>query len=75
MRESGEVPQRLADKLLLEGIPVRPGATVTDIIDMVLSSQEQYMLKERRNGPRRRRLTFIPSDEELVQVISHRFRN
>jgi hypothetical protein len=32
------------------------------------------MLKERRTGRRRRRLTFVPTDEELVSVISRRYQ-
>jgi len=73
LREQGEIPSRLRDRLLVEGIPVTTAASVTDLIDLVLSSQEQYMLKERRTGPRRRRLSYIPDDDELVSVISHRF--
>jgi hypothetical protein len=74
LRESGGIPQQLREKLLVEGIPVRSDSTVTDLIDIVLSSQEQYMLKERRTGRRRRRMAFVPSDEELVSVISRRYQ-
>ena len=74
LREQGELPGRLRDMLLVEGIPVGSSASVTDLIDLVLSTQEQFMLKERRTGPRRRRLTYIPSDDELVSVLSHRLR-
>jgi hypothetical protein len=73
MRETGGMPQALREKLQAEGIPVRDDTTITDLIDIVLSSQEQFMLKERRTGRRRRRLTFIPTDEELVSVISRRY--
>ena len=73
MREAGSMPQVLREKLVQEGIPVRDNTTITDLIDIVLSSQEQFMLKERRTGRRRRRLTFIPTDEELVSVISRRY--
>jgi hypothetical protein len=73
MREAGGMPVALREKLQREGIPVRDDTTVTGLIDIVLSSQEQFMLKERRTGRRRRRLTFIPSDEELVSVISRRY--
>ncbi|MGI8609713.1 MAG: hypothetical protein ACR2MY_10880 [Candidatus Dormibacteria bacterium] len=73
MREAGSMTPALRDKLLHEGIPVREDSTVTDLIDIVLSSQEQFMLKERRTGRRRRRLTFIPTEEELVSVISRRY--
>jgi hypothetical protein len=74
LRESGGMmPEPLRLKLQAEGIPVRETTTVTELIDIVLSSQEQYMLKERRTGRRRRRLTFIPTDDELVSVISRRY--
>jgi hypothetical protein len=73
MREAGGMSAALREKLQREGIPVKDDTTVTDLIDIVLSSQEQFMLKERRTGRRRRRLTFIPSDEELVSVISRRY--
>jgi len=75
MREQGELPPRLRDRLLIEGIAVNQTASVTDLIDMVLSSQEQYMLKERRTGPRRRRLTFVPTDDDLVSVLTHRIHH
>jgi hypothetical protein len=74
LREEGEITQSLRDRLLLEGIPVKPTATVTDLIDIVLNSQDQYMLKERRTGKRRRRLSFVPTDDELVSVISSRIQ-
>lgn len=74
LRESGGMPDILRDKLRREGIPVKPDTSVTDLIDIVLSTQEQYMLKERRTGRRRRRLAFIPTDDDLVSVISQRFR-
>jgi hypothetical protein len=73
LREAGEMPAKLREKLIREGIPVRATTTVTELIDMVLSNQEQYMLKERRTGRRRRRLTFIPSDDQLVSVITRRY--
>jgi hypothetical protein len=73
MREAGEIPTALKDKLLREGIPVS-GNTITELIDIVLGSQDQFMLKERRTGRRRRRLTFVPTDEELVSVISRRYQ-
>ena len=73
MREAGSMPPVLREKLAHEGIPVRDDTTITYLIDIVLSSQEQFMLKERRTGRRRRRLTFIPTDEELVSVISRRY--
>ena len=73
MREAGSMPPMLREKLVKEGIPVRDNTTITDLIDIVLNSQEQFMLKERRTGRRRRRMTFIPTDEELVSVISRRY--
>jgi hypothetical protein len=73
MREAGELPTSLKEKLLREGIPVH-GNTITELIDVVLGSQDQFMLKERRTGRRRRRLTFVPTDEELVSVISRRYQ-
>ena len=74
LREQGELPQRLRDMLLVEGIPLATAISVTDLIDLVLSNQEQFMLRERRTGPRRRRLSYIPTDDELVSVLAHRFR-
>ena len=74
LREAGEIPQSLREKLLVEGIPVRTETTITDLIDIVLSSQDQYMLKERRTGRRRRRTAFVPSDDEIVSVISRRYQ-
>jgi hypothetical protein len=73
MREAGETPKALKDKLLREGIPVS-GTTITELIDVVLGSQDQFMLKERRTGRRRRRLTFVATDEELVSGISRRYQ-
>jgi hypothetical protein len=73
MREAGELPTGLKEKLLREGIPVH-GNSITELIDVVLGSQDQFMLKERRTGRRRRRLTFVPTDEELVSVISRRYQ-
>ena len=73
MREAGQMSSPLRARLLAEGIPVRDSTTVTELIDIVLSSQEQFMLKERRTGRRRRRLSFIPTDEELVSVITRRY--
>jgi len=73
MREAGEIPPTLKDRLSREGIPVT-GNTITELIDVVLGSQDQFMLKERRTGRRRRRLTFVPTDEELVSVISRRYQ-
>jgi hypothetical protein len=73
MREAGHLPGALRDKLAAEGIPVGDSTSVTELIDIVLSSQEQFMLRERRTGRRRRRMTFIPTDEELVSVISRRY--
>jgi len=74
MREAGEIPTTLKDKLLREGIPVS-GNTITELIDVVLGTQDQFMLKERRTGRRRRRLSFVPTDEELVSVISRRYQH
>lgn len=74
MREAGEIPKALKDKLLGEGIPVS-GNTIPELIDVVLGSQDQFMLKERRTGRRRRRLTFVPTDEELASVISRRYQD
>jgi hypothetical protein len=73
MREAGEIPIALKERLLREGIPVS-GNTITELIDVVLGSQDQFMLKERRTGRRRRRLSFVPTDEELVSVISRRYQ-
>ena len=73
MREAGELPTSLREKLLREGIPVH-GNTITELIDVVLGSQELFLLKERRTGSRRRRHQFLPSDEELVSVISGRYQ-
>ncbi len=55
-------------------LPSGRGGTITELIDVVLGTQDQFMLKERRTGRRRRRLTFVPTDEELVSVISRRYQ-
>ncbi|MHB8508709.1 MAG: hypothetical protein ACYDGR_08695 [Candidatus Dormibacteria bacterium] len=74
LRAQGELPGTFRERLLREGIPVKTDSNVTDLIETVLSSQEQYMLHERRApGRRRRRLSYIPSDDELVSVLSNRF--
>jgi len=65
-----ELSASLREKLVNEGIPLLSGATVTELIDLVLSRQEDFMLKERRTGPRRRRLSYVPNDDDLVRVIS-----
>ena len=52
MREAGELPTSLKDRLLGEGIPVH-GNSISELIDVVLGSQGQFMLKERRTGRRR----------------------
>jgi len=61
------------NQLLTEALQYA-GEAITEVIDVVLGSQEQFMLKERRTGRRRRRLTFVPTDDELVSVISRRFQ-
>ena len=73
MREAGEIPTSLKEKLLSEGVPVH-GSTINELIDVVLGSQEKFMLQERRTGRRRRRLSYVPSDEELSSVISRRYQ-
>ena len=73
LREQGALPKGLRERLLVEGIAVRTESNVSDLIEMVLSSQEQYMLHERRAGRRRRRISYIPTDDELVYVLSTRF--
>jgi hypothetical protein len=73
LRQAGKIPTSLKERLVDEGIPIHSNS-VRELIDVVLGSQELYLLKERRNGPRRRRARFLPSDEELVSVISHRYQ-
>ncbi len=72
LKSNGELPSGFVSKLLVEGIPIRPTSTATDLLEMVLLCQEQYMLKERRAGRRRRRLSFIPSDEDIVWGLTAR---
>jgi hypothetical protein len=73
MRDAGEIPNSLKEKLLREGVPVH-GSSINELIDVVLGSQEQFMLQERRTGRRRRRLTYVPTDEDLIYVVSRRYR-
>jgi hypothetical protein len=73
LRKAGKMPTSLKERLVDEGIPIHSNS-VRELIDVVLGSQELYLLKERRNGPRRRRGRFLPSDAELVSVISHRYQ-
>jgi hypothetical protein len=72
IREEGVIPTSLKQKLREEGVPVQ-GHTISDLIDLVLGSQEPFLLRERRIGPRRRRRTFILDDEDLASVILGRF--
>ena len=71
--KAGEIPTSLKTKLADAGILIH-GSSITELIDVVLGSQEQYLLQERRTGRRRRRLTYIPTDEELVSVIFRRYQ-
>jgi hypothetical protein len=72
MREAGEIPTSLKTKLAGAGIAIH-GSSITELIDVILGSQEKFLLQERRTG-RRRRLTVVPSDEELVSVIFRRYQ-
>ena len=73
LRQAGKIPMSLREKLVDEGIPIH-SSRIRELIDVVLGSQELFLLKERRTSPRRRRGHFIPSDAELVSVISHRYQ-
>jgi hypothetical protein len=73
LREAGEIPTSLKTKLADAGILIH-GSSITELIDLVLGSQEQYLLQERRTGRRRRRLTYVPTDEELVSVLFRRYQ-
>jgi hypothetical protein len=72
MREAGEIPTSLKEKLLREGVPIH-GDSINELIDVVLRSQQQFMLQERRTGRRRRRLTYVPTEDDLISVISGRY--
>jgi hypothetical protein len=74
LREAGEITTSLKQKLVREGIPIH-GSSITELIDVVLGSQEKFLLQERRTGRRRRRLRFVPTDDELVSVISRRYQS
>ena len=73
VREAGEIPTSLKTKLADAGVLIH-GSSITELIDAVLGSQEQYLLQERRTGRRRRRLTYVPTDEELASVVSRRYQ-
>jgi hypothetical protein len=73
LREAGKIPTSLKEKLVNKGIPIHSNR-IAELIDVVLGSQELFLLKERRIGLRRRRRRFLPSDEELVSVISRRYQ-
>jgi hypothetical protein len=73
LRQRGKIPTSLKEKLVDEGIPLHSNS-IAELIDVVLGSQELFLLKDRRAAPRRRRGHFVPSDEELVSVISHRYQ-
>jgi hypothetical protein len=73
MREAGEIPMSLKEKLLREGVPVH-GSSINELIDLVLGSQQEFMLQERRTGKRRRRLTYVPTEDDLISVISRRYK-
>lgn len=72
VREAGEIPISLQEKLVREGVPVH-GSSVNELIDLVLGSQQEFMLQERRSGKRRRRLTYVPTEDDLISVISGRY--
>ena len=73
LREAGKIPTSLKEKLVNKGIPIHSNR-ISELIDMVVGSQELFLLKERRIGLRRRRRRFLPSDAELVSVISRRYQ-
>ena len=73
MREAGEISTSLKQKLLREGVPAH-GSSISELIDVVLGSQQQFMLQERRTGRRRRRLTYVPTEDDLISVISARYQ-
>ena len=73
LREAGEIPTSLKERLVHEGIPIR-GNSITELIDVVLGSQEKFLLQERRTGRRRRRRAFVPKDEDLASVIFQRYQ-
>ena len=73
LREAGEIPTSLKARLVHEGIPIR-GSSITEPIDVVLGSQEKFVLQERRTGRRRRRRAFVPKDEDLASVIFRRYQ-
>jgi hypothetical protein len=73
VREAGEIPTGLRQELRDSGVSVR-GNSISALIDLVLGSQEQFLLKERRIGPRRRRRRYVPTDEELASVILRRYQ-
>jgi hypothetical protein len=72
LRHAGVIPTRLREKLADEGMQIH-GHSITELIAVVLGSEERFPLKERRTSPRRRR-RFLPSDEELVSAISRRYQ-
>jgi hypothetical protein len=65
VREAGETPISLQERLLHEGVPVH-GSSLNELIDVVLGSQQEFMLQERPSGGRRRRLTYVPIEDDLV---------
>ena len=71
LRDAGKIPTSLKEKLVNKGIPIHSNR-IAELIDMVVGSQELFLLKERRIGLRRRRRRFLPTDAELVSVISRR---
>ncbi len=73
LREAGEIPTSLKERLVDEGITIQ-GSTITELIDLVVGSQEKLLLQERRTDHRRRRLKFVPTEEELVSVVSRRYQ-
>jgi hypothetical protein len=65
LREAVEIPTSLKQKLREVGIPLR-GHSISELIDLVLGSQEDYLLKERRTGRPRR---GAPTERELISQI------
>ena len=43
LREIESLPRSLADRLRAEGVAVSPGATISELIDLVFRAQEAYL--------------------------------
>ena len=69
-------PRPILEGLIAAGIDPKPGDTTTQLIELVLDRQQEFLIKiplERRKSPRRRGKVQAPgSRDDLVALVEHR---